>query len=323
MLYDVVIVGAGPAGLTAAIYAARANLKTLILEQGIYGGLMQKTLDIENYPGYTYITGPDLSQNMYDQAMAVGAEYKYGQVQNIVKTIDTVPEREWFRVHLSKEIIETKTVIIATGATPKKLGVPGEEEFAGRGVSYCAVCDGAFFKNKHVVVVGGGDSAIEEANYLTKFANRVTIVHRRDKFRAQPVLVDRVLNNPKINIIYNHELMQISGDNKVESVSLRDTRSDDGFLSMMGLADVQGVFIYVGNKPNTDNVPLILLNENGYIPTDELMATRIPGIFAAGDVRDKTLRQIATAVGDGTQAAISAQHYIENHVAVENTVAHL
>lgn len=301
-IYDVIIIGAGPAGMTAAVYTSRANLSTLMLERGIPGGQMANTEEIENYPGFDSILGPELSTKMFDHAKKFGAEYAYGDVSEII-------DGEEFKiVKAGTKEYKTRAIIIATGAEYKKLGVPGEAELGGRGVSYCAVCDGAFFKQKNLIVVGGGDSAVEEGVYLTRFANRVTIVHRRDKLRAQKILQDRAFANEKIDFIWNHTVKQINEkDGKVGSVTLVSTQ--DGSEQEV---PADGVFVYIGMVPLTAPFkPLGILNEQGYVITNDNMETSVKGIFAAGDVRDKTLRQIVTATGDGSIAAQSVQTYVE------------
>jgi len=301
-IYDVIIIGAGPAGMTAAVYASRSNLKTLMIERGVPGGQMVNTEEVENYPGYESILGPELSNKMFEHAKKFGAEYAYGDI----KGIDT--DGDYKIVKAGTKAYKALAVIIATGAQYKKLGVKGENELGGRGVSYCAVCDGAFFKGKDLVVVGGGDSAVEEGNYLTRFANKVTIVHRRDQLRAQKILQDRAFKNEKIDFIWNHTVKEIHEENgKVGSVTLVSTvdGSEKPFKT-------DGVFIYIGMVPLTKPFEnLGITNEAGYIVTNEEMQTKIPGIFAAGDVREKTLRQIVTATGDGSIAAQNAQHYVE------------
>jgi thioredoxin reductase (NADPH) len=302
-IYDVIIAGAGPAGLTAAVYTSRANLSTLMIERGIPGGQMANTEDVENYPGYEHILGPDLSNKMFEHAKKFGAEYAYGDIKEIIDG------EEYKRVLTGKKEYKARAVIVTTGAEYKKLGVPGEKEYSGRGVSYCAVCDGAFFKNKELVVVGGGDSAVEEGVYLTRFATKVTIVHRRDELRAQKILQQRAFDNDKINFIWNHTIKEIHGDesNKVSHLTLVDTQTgeEQEFKA-------NGTFIYVGMLPlNAAVKNLGITNEAGYVETNEKMETRVPGIFAAGDIREKTLRQIVTATGDGSIAAQAAQHYIE------------
>ncbi|MCT4785283.1 thioredoxin-disulfide reductase [Exiguobacterium aestuarii] len=301
-IYDVIIIGAGPAGMTAALYASRANLSTLMIERGIPGGQMANTEDIENYPGYDSILGPDLSQKMFDHSKAFGAEYAYGDVQSISD------ETEYKIVHAHNRDYKARAIILASGAQYKKIGVPGEEELGGRGVSYCAVCDGAFFKGKDLFVIGGGDSAVEEGVFLTRFANKVTIVHRRDELRAQKILQKRAFDNEKIDFIWNHTLKEITEkDGKVGGARLVSTV--DGTETDH---DIDGVFIYIGMNPITGFVQdLGITNEQGYIVTNEAMETNIPGIFAAGDVREKTLRQVVTATNDGSIAAQNAQHFIE------------
>lgn len=301
-IYDVVIIGAGPAGMTAAVYTSRGNLSTLMIERGIPGGQMANTEEVENYPGFEHILGPELSTKMFDHAKKFGAEYAYGDVQEII-------DGEAFKtIKAGGKEYKARTIILTTGAEYKKMGIPGETELGGRGVSYCAVCDGAFFRNKELVVVGGGDSAVEEGVYLTRFASKVTIVHRRDELRAQKILQDRAFANEKIEFIWNHTVKSINDENgKVGGVTLASTVDDS---EQEFKAD--GVFIYIGMLPLTKPfVNLGILNENGYILTNEQMETNIPGIFAAGDVREKTLRQIVTATGDGSIAAQAAQHYIE------------
>jgi len=301
-IYDVVIIGAGPAGMTAAVYTSRGNLSTLMIERGIPGGQMANTEEVENYPGFEHILGPELSTKMFDHAKKFGAEYAYGDVQEII-------DGEAFKtIKAGGKEYKTRAIILTTGAEYKKMGIPGESELGGRGVSYCAVCDGAFFKNKELVVVGGGDSAVEEGVYLTRFASKVTIVHRRDELRAQKILQDRAFANEKIEFIYNHTVKEINDENgKVGSVTLKSTVDDS-----QREFNADGVFIYIGMLPLTKPFAnLGILNENGYIETNEQMETTVPGIFAAGDVREKTLRQIVTATGDGSIAAQAAQHYIE------------
>ncbi|WP_322552683.1 thioredoxin-disulfide reductase (plasmid) [Priestia megaterium] len=301
--YDVIIVGAGPAGMTAAVYTSRANLSTLLIERGIPGGQMANTQDVENYPGFDHVLGPDLSNKMFEHAKKFGAVYEYGDIKEIVD------EGRLKKVVTTKKEFYAKSVIIATGADHKKLGVPGENELGGLGVSYCAVCDGAFFKGRELVVLGGGDSAVEEAVYLTRFASKVTIIHRRDQLRAQKILQERAFSNEKIEFIWNKEVTSINeGNGTVNTVTLKDTKTGE-----QSQFPANGVFIYVGTLPlNGAFKNLDITNEEGYVVTDEAMATKIPGIYAAGDIRDKTLRQIVTATGDGSIAAQSVQHYIEN-----------
>jgi thioredoxin reductase (NADPH) len=272
-----------------------------MIERGIPGGQMANTEEIENYPGFESILGPDLSTKMFEHAKKFGAEYQYGDIKEI---IDGNPYKT---VKVGDKEFKAKSVIITTGAEHRELGVPGEKEFSGRGVSYCAVCDGAFFRGKELVVVGGGDSAVEEGVFLTRFATKVTIVHRRDELRAQKILQKRAFENEKVEFIWDTEVKEIRGEGVVKSVLLhnRKTGEDTEFKT-------DGVFIYVGMDPLSQAAKnLGITNAAGYIETDERMATRVPGIFAAGDVREKTLRQVVTATGDGADAALSAQHYVE------------
>ncbi|MFK8795625.1 thioredoxin-disulfide reductase [Planococcus plakortidis] len=301
-IYDVLIIGAGPAGMTAAVYTSRANLSTLMLERGIPGGQMANTEEIENYPGFDHILGPDLSTKMFEHAKKFGAEYAYGDVTEIIDG------DEFKTVKAGAKEYKARAIILTTGAEYKKMGIPGESELGGRGVSYCAVCDGAFFKGKELVVVGGGDSAVEEGVYLTRFADKVTIVHRRDELRAQKILQDRAFANDKIDFIWDTTVKEIhEKDGKVGSVTLVSTK-DDSEREF----ETDGVFVYIGMLPLTKPFESLgILNDLGYIETNEEMETSVPGIFAAGDVRDKTLRQVVTATGDGSIAAQSVQHYVE------------
>ncbi|MCJ1763939.1 thioredoxin-disulfide reductase [Mammaliicoccus sciuri] len=301
--YDVIIVGAGPAGMTAAVYASRANLSTVMIERGMPGGQMANTEDVENFPGFDLITGPDLSTKMFTHAQKFGAKYEYGDIKEIED------KGSYKVVNMGDKTLTARAIIIATGAEYKKIGVPGEQELGGRGVSYCAVCDGAFFKGKNLYVIGGGDSAVEEGIFLTKFADKVTIVHRRDELRAQKIIQDRAFKNGKIDFIWNTTLKTINEkDGKVGSVTLVST--EDGSESEH---QADGVFIYIGMKPLTKPFESLgILNENGYIETNDEMETKVPGVYAAGDVREKTLRQIVTATGDGSIAAQNAQAYIES-----------
>ncbi|ASE34831.1 thioredoxin-disulfide reductase [Mammaliicoccus sciuri] len=301
--YDVIIVGAGPAGMTAAVYASRANLSTVMIERGMPGGQMANTEDVENFPGFDLITGPDLSTKMFTHAQKFGAKYEYGDIKEIED------KGSYKVVNMGDKTLTARAIIIATGAEYKKIGVPGEQELGGRGVSYCAVCDGAFFKGKNLYVIGGGDSAVEEGIFLTKFADKVTIVHRRDELRAQKIIQDRAFKNDKIDFIWNTTLKTINEkDGKVGSVTLVST--EDGSESEH---QADGVFIYIGMKPLTKPFESLgILNENGYIETNDEMETKVPGVYAAGDVREKTLRQIVTATGDGSIAAQNAQAYIES-----------
>ncbi len=301
--YDVIVIGAGPGGLTAALYASRANLSVLILDRGLYGGQMNNTDAIDNYPGFSEVKGPELGEKMYNSTMKFGAEFEYGDVQSV-----TLEGNEKI-VKTDTAEYSTQALIIATGADHRHLNVPGEEEYSGKGVSYCAVCDAAFFKNEDIAVIGGGDSAIEEGIYLAQSAKSVTVIHRRDQLRAQPTLQKRAFANDKIHFIWNGITESIDGDgNRVTGVSYRDKVSGEE----KKLA-THGVFIYVGVIPQTAPFKnLGVTDENGWIPTDEHMRTKVAGIFALGDVRAKDLRQIANAVGDGSIAGQEAYNYLQS-----------
>lgn len=282
-VYDVIIIGAGPAGMTAAVYTSRANLSTLMIERGIPGGQMANTEDVENYPGFESILGPELSNKMFEHAKKFGAEYAYGDIKEVVDG------KEYKVVKAGSKEYKARAVIIAAGAEYKKIGVPGEKELGGRGVSYCAVCDGAFFKGKELVVVGGGDSAVEEGVYLTRFASKVTIVHRRDKLRAQSILQARAFDNEKVDFLWNKTVKEIHEENgKVGNVTLVDTVTGEE-----SEFKTDGVFIYIGMLPLSKPFEnLGITNEEGYIETNDRMETKVEGIFAAGDIREKSLRQI-------------------------------
>jgi thioredoxin reductase (NADPH) len=288
--------------MTAAVYTSRANLSTLMLERGVPGGQMANTEEVENYPGFDTILGPELSTKMFDHAKKFGAEYAYGDVKEIIDG------EEYKTIKAGSKEFKARSIIVSSGAEYKKIGVPGEKELGGRGVSYCAVCDGAFFKQKELFVIGGGDSAVEEGVYLTRFASKVTIVHRRDELRAQKILQDRAFAKEKIDFIWNHTLKEINEEGgKVGGVTIVSTVNCEETKM-----DADGVFIYIGMLPLTKPFEnLGILNSTGYIETNDRMETRVPGIFAAGDVREKTLRQIVTATGDGSIAAQSAQHFVE------------
>ncbi|KRN05979.1 thioredoxin reductase [Liquorilactobacillus sucicola DSM 21376 = JCM 15457] len=302
--YDVIVIGAGPGGMTAALYASRANLSVLMLDRGIYGGQMNNTAEVENYPGFKSILGPDLAKEMYESSTQFDAEYAYGNVERITVTADNTKI-----IKTDSNEYTTKALIIATGSQYKKLGVPGEEEYSGRGVSYCAVCDGAFFRNREVVVVGGGDSAIEEGSYLTQLVEKVDVVHRRDKLRAQKILQDRAFANSKIDFVWDTIVTEIEGDGqKVTGVMTHNKKTGKDKVLPIG-----GVFIYVGVEPMTEPFrELGITDEEGWIETNEKMETAVPGIFAIGDVRKKELRQITTAVGDGSIAGQGVFSYIES-----------
>ena len=302
--YDVIIVGAGPAGLCAAMYAGRGMLKTLTIERGAPGGELLNTDLIEDYIGFESIKGWELAQKMTEHAKKFGAEILTDTVDRVRKAPDG-----WFDVVTARgDTYRAQAVIFTAGGTPVKLGVPGEKEYAGKGVSYCAVCDGAFFKGEHLAVVGGGDAAVEEADYLTRYASKVTLVHRRDDFRASKILQERTFANPKIEVIRNTTVPEIVGNEKgVRHIVLEHT----GTGARTNL-DVGGVFVFVGFKPNTQLIEGHVQHDaSGYFITDERMMTSIPGLFAAGDVRSQLTRQITTAVGDATTAAIAVEKYLK------------
>lgn len=304
-LYDTIIIGAGPGGMTAAMYAARSELKVLLIERGAPGGQMNNTAEIENYPGFESIMGPDLSMKMYEPLEQLGVENAYGIVQHVTVNADGTKQ-----VAVEDGVYNGKTVIIATGANHRHLDVPGEETYGSRGVSYCAVCDGAFFRNQDILVVGGGDSAVEEALFLTRFGKSVTILHRRDTLRAQKIIQERAFENDKISFIWDSAVEEILGnDVKIAGVRIKNLKTGE-----VTTKDFGGLFIYVGLDPMTETVAdLGITDESGWIVTDEHMATNVPGIFAIGDVRQKNLRQITTAVGDGAIAGQGAYQYLVDH----------
>ena len=301
MSYDLVVIGSGPAGLTAALYGARGGLKTLIIEKFMPGGQAALTDEIANYPGFPNgVSGSELMMNFHKQALQHGAEFQMGTVVGIEK------RGEMKVIKTDKGELETKSIVISTGAKARKLGVLGEEKFHGRGVSYCATCDGAFFKDQKVAVVGGGDSAVEEAVFLTKFASEVILIHRRDELRAVNALKERAKANEKIKFILDTAVEEIQGDTKVEKIILKNLRN-----GQTEEVAIDGVFVFVGTEPNTEFLNgNVELNEQGYVVADEFLRTSVPGIFVAGDVRVKFLRQVSTAVGDGAVAAMSAERYV-------------
>lgn len=300
--YDFVIIGGGPAGLAAGLYAARARMKTLLLEKLTPGGALATTDAVENYPGYRSITGPDLVEKMVEHAKDFGMELRYSEVTSIeLDGNDRI-------VQSDQGPIVAKAVLIASGAKINKLGVPGEEEYAGRGVSYCAVCDGAFFRDQDVVVIGGGDAAIDESLYLTRVVSNVTVIHRRDQLRASKILQERAFGNEKVSFLWDTVVKEIQGDGLVTQVVVENVKSGEQSVN-----PTQGVFVYVGSKPNTDFVKgLLEMDEAGHIITDLHMQTSVPGIYAAGDVRAASYRQAVTAAGDGCTAALAAEKYIES-----------
>jgi len=302
-VYDVVIIGGGPAGLTAAIYTAREMLSTILLEKSMTGGIPAIVDRIENYPGFPDgISGLELTKNIRAQADRFGANIS--EFEDVSKIL---LGKDGFDVISDNRRYLAKTVIIATGGVPRNLGIASEQEFLGRGVSYCATCDGPLYRDAELIVVGGGNAAVQEALYLTRFAKRVTVIHRRDKLRAQPVLQERAFKNEKIRFIWDAVVSNIYGAEQVEGVEVRNVKSGEK-ISL----PAEGVFIFIGWVPNTEFVRgLVQLDEDGHIITDAEMRTSVPGIFAIGDVRSKPFRQIANAVGDGAIGALAASRYLE------------
>ena len=307
-MHKVIIIGSGPAGLTAAIYAARANLEPLVFEGVQPGGQLTITTDVENYPGFPEgILGPELMDRFRKQAQEFGAKTLFENVDKV--DLSSKP----FKLYVGEKEYETESVIISTGASAKLLGLESESKLMGFGVSACATCDGFFFKEKDILVVGGGDSAMEEATYLTKFASSVTIVHRRDEFRASKIMQERALNHPKISVMWNSEIIEMHGDpagKGLESVDIRNMLSGD-----VKNHTTDGVFMAIGHKPNSDVFNGQLdLTESGYIVTNpDSTATSIDGVFAAGDIQDFTYKQAVTAAGTGCMAAIEVERYLEGH----------
>lgn len=306
-IYDVIILGAGPAGLSAALYAGRARLSTLVIEKGQDGGQITQTFEIENYPGsLEEESGITLVDRMLAQVKKFGAE----RVTDMVTGVELSGEVKI--ITCEKEIYQAKTVIIATGASPMLMNCPGEKELTGRGVSYCATCDAAFFGGLEVYVVGGGDSAVEEALYLTKFARKVTIVHRRDTLRAARSIQEKAFANPKVSFMWNSVIRELKGDGILESMVVENVKTKE-LTEVLACEDdgTFGVFVFVGFKPQTELFKGKIAMENDYIITDEDMKTNIAGVFAVGDLRVKSLRQVVTAVADGAIAAIHAEKFIE------------
>ncbi len=301
--FDLIIVGGGPAGLCAAMYAGRGMLKAVLLERGIPGGELLNTEKVEDYPGFTTILGPELAARMTEHAQAFGADIRMENVEGIHHLSDGT-----FRVTTSggAEFL-APTVILTAGGTPTKLGVPGEVEYAGRGVSYCAVCDGAFFKGETIAVVGGGDAAVEEADYLTRYAAKVYIIHRRDEFRAAKLVQERALANPKIEVIWNTRVLEMRGD----AQGLKELELESTLNGKRMVLAATGCFVFIGFKPNTGLImDHVAHDADGYLITDDRMMTAIPGLFAAGDLRAQLTRQVTTAVGDATTAAIAVEKYL-------------
>jgi thioredoxin reductase (NADPH) len=304
--FELIIIGGGPAGLCAAMYAGRGMVPAVLLEKGIPGGELLNTELIEDYPGFESILGRELARLMTEHAKKFGAEIRQEEVESIEKMDDGL-----FHVACaSGSVYVAPTVILTAGGTPTKLGVPGELEYAGRGVSYCAVCDGAFFKGDTIAVVGGGDAAVEEAEYLTRYAKKVYVIHRRNEFRASKILQERLFANPKIEVIWNKVVEELRGGPKgLETVELRDTVTGEA----SSLA-VNGCFVFIGVRPNSGLIRGHFAHDaSGYIITDDRMMTSIPGLFAAGDLRVQLTRQVTTAVGDATTAAIAVEKYLTDH----------
>ena len=301
-LYDVAVIGSGPAGMTAGIYASRAMLKTVIFEKNTYGGLMALTDKLENWPGEKSIAGYELAEKMHAQAADLGCEF----VSEEVCTVEKNENKNFSVKTASGSEFSAKTVIYAAGSVPRKADIPGEKEFTGSGVSYCAVCDGAFYRGLKVAVLGGGDSALKEALYLTKFAEKVILVHRREEFRAEKITQNEVRSNPKIDLVLNSVAERIEGKDFVEKIVVKNVKTSE--ISEIA---VDGVFIFLGYIPETKPVAdLVKLAESGHILTDPECRTSTEGLFAAGDIREKLVRQVSTAVGDGAIAAVAAEHYI-------------
>lgn len=311
--YDVIVIGGGPAGLTAGIYAGRGQLSTLILEKGLPGGQIAQTEEVENYPGFPeVISGPELSQRMVKQAEKFGATILMDEVTALEPQIDGS-----FVIKGYDQDYQAKAVIIATGANPRRLGVPGEDLFYGRGVSTCATCDGFFYRGKHVIVVGGGDAAVEEGMFLTKFAETVTVIHRRDELRANKEAQKRAFANPKMQWVWNTVVEEVLGeDGQVNGVRARNVMTGE-----ITTLSADGVFIYVGHVPNTDYLKgVVELNNHGYVAVTDEIFTSVEGIFAAGDVADEVYRQLSTSVGAGTRAAMAAERYLAERTSVNEVL---
>lgn len=308
MTYDVIIIGGGPAGLSAGLYASRALLKTLIIEKETIGGLIATTDIVENYPGAVDgITGTDLANRMLEQAKQFGAE----KVSDEIESIEL--DGDWKVINGRDNQYRAKSVILATGASPRPIGAPGEEKFTGKGVAYCATCDAAFFQDLDVYVVGGGDAAVEEAIFITRFARKVTVIHRRDELRAAKSIQQKAFDNPKIDFIWDSVVKEFKGDKILQSMVLENTITGELTEITPREGDPMfGVFVYIGYDPATENFEGLVDMERGYVKTDENMKTNIPGIFAAGDLRVKGLKQAITSSADGAIAAVEAEKYIEN-----------
>lgn len=306
-MYDIVIIGGGPAGLTAGIYACRAGWKTLVIEKGAIGGQAAITDRIENYPGFTEgISGPELMNNFYNQAVHFGCEMKIAEVSGLRKAQLQAGEKPLITVETTDGQVQGKAVLVAAGAQARELGIKGEKEFRGRGVSYCATCDGFFFRNKKVAVIGGGDAAVKEALFLAKLAREVVVIHRRDTFRADKYLSEQVKATPNIKIYWDTVAEEIVGEKIITSIILRNVKTLETITEA-----VDGIFVYVGRKPNTDFLgDAYPKSTQGYLLTDESLQTAIPGVFAIGDCREKQVRQVATAVGDGASVLAAVEEYM-------------
>ncbi len=300
---DLVIIGGGPAGLTAGLYSARGKIPTLLIEKISPGGQAASTDLIENYPGFPEgVSGLKLSQAMENQAKRFGLEITYGEIKQLS------PQGKYWKINLENRALLTKAVIVTTGVHPLNLGIPGEDEFRGRGVSYCATCDGPFFREQEIGVVGGGDSALDEALFLTRFAKHIYLIHRRSTLRATKILQERASRNEKIEFLWDTVVTKVLGGKGVEGLELKNLKTHK-----VQKLNVSGVFFYVGVKPNTEFLRgIVELDHHGFVITDMNMATSAPGIFAAGDVRQKLFRQVTTAVGDGALAAFSAERYLDS-----------
>lgn len=302
-MYDVIIIGSGPSGLTAAIYTTRASLKTLVIAGSKWGGQLQLTTEVENFPGFPEgIQGPDLMLNMRKQAEKFGAEF----IDDDMSPTDfSKMSGGPFTVSVGSKTFTGKALLIATGADAKTLGVPGEKELTGHGISYCATCDGAFFRNKNIIVVGGGDSAMEEANFLTKFAEHVTLIHRRDEFKASEIMLKRAQDNSKISFLVNTQITEVSGTGKVEKVKLLNNKTNE--TTDM---PIDGIFVAIGHTPNTKIFQGVEVTEHGYVRAQNGTHTNIEGIFVSGDVEDDRYQQAITAAGFGCQAALDIEKYL-------------
>ena len=304
--YEIVIIGGGPAGLAAGLYAARARRKTVLLEKGVIGGQISLTEIVENYPGVPAINGFDLAQAMLKQAES------YGMETQIVETTALERDGKMWLVRTAQDEYLARAVIVTVGADYNKLGVPGEERLTGRGVSYCATCDAAFFKGQHVAVVGGGDAAMDEGLFTTRHVDKISVIHRRDRLRASAILQERAFANPKMEFVWNTVVTEILGDEAVTGVRLRNLEAgEDGGL------DVAGVFIFIGQHPNTDFLRgLVPTDEGGHAVVNEWMETELPGLYVAGDARRNSARQVVSSSGDGATAAIAAEHYLSSNFPV-------